>query len=490
MKNAERGYALIMVLIFLGVGALVIVPALKFAFSSDQGKLVHTGILKDQYARDGAVEYGVWQLQYGDATTLLNDPVDCPGSICTYEVALNGITTDLTLRMLTELGTLGVAGAEDNKVRSIVSVKCDEDGSGDYGDDCSSLPKQSGMLARYTVALSQLSPDTSSDLEYLYAEIGSLLDYKTGTVDSPDSSFTEILSVTPENKGSPTNEIWEWDFSSAPISFEQDEVKTFRFEVDIPNRDDRWCIGVFLMLDGSPNEKSDKRDAQVIAGSPPDGCEGGGMLSEKFVDQLVAPPSVTTVFTYIANIENFENNTLTLDSIKDVLPQGGFEWCDPADPPPDHTCDAAMYKIVDDPFDPDVDSFTDTTGFSALADPTETYNADNRWELLWDDGWSMAQAGSAGDTFILRFQAHVTPTESGSYYNELFADVDCSAPNPLITAGATTASEYCSSYSWPTGGTLVPMYDVNSASDRTFGQGNVTVGIGGTTLESWHVEDN
>jgi hypothetical protein len=476
---SEKGFALAMALILLGLGGLIAVPTLQLAFASAKGKQVHTSILKDQYARDGAAEFGVWQLQYGDATQLLNDPDECPDSTCSYPTVLNGISTDVTVRMLTELGSLGVPGAEDNKIRTIVSVECDENGSGNYGDDCLSLPSGlTNMVARYTVELNHISPDTSTDLEYVYGELPIKFDFREGTVDSPDSSFTEILTITPENIGSSQEQILKWDFSSAPVSFEQNEVKTFRFEANIEKSANRYCTGVFLKLEQPPT-------------TPPDGCNGGGILTQKFVDQLVAVPMAITIFTYIANIEVFENNSLKLDSIKDVLPHDGFQWCDPANPPDGFSCDDPMYKIVDDPFNPVVDSFTDTTGFSVLDDPVETF-ADGRWELFWDNGglgWNLAQAGQAGDTFTLRFQAHVTPDQSGSYYNELFAAVNCSAPSNLIQEGVTSQEEYCQSYSWPTGGTLVPMYDVNSAADLTHGQGNVTVGINGAVLESWHVEN-
>lgn len=489
--NGERGFALVLVLILLTLGSLLIAPMLRLTGTTLKAKQINTAILADQYARDGAAEFGMWQLLYGDATILLNDPGQCPDNICTYSVELSGITSNVTLRMRTELGTFNVRGAEDNKVRSTISVECDIDGDG-FDDDCLNLPLGANMEARYSVTLTHVSPDTSSDLMAIYVELPKQFAFQPGTVDSPDSSFAEILSVTPTNIGSSQNQIWKWDVSSSPVSFQQDEAKSFRFLADIDNGQGRYCIGIFLDIeDPSPNEKNDKREAQILEGSsPPDGCNGGGMLTEKFVDQLVTPPNVTTILTYIANIEVFENNSMKLDSVKDVLPQGGFQWCDPANPPSGFTCEAPMYKIADDPFDPQADSFTNTAGYTVLSDPTETL-ADGRWELLWDNGggWNLAQAGQSGDTFLLRFQAHVTPTESGSYYNELFADVDCSAPSQLISEGVTSQAEYCASYSWPTGGTLVPMYDVRSGADRTTGQGNVIVGFGGAYLESWHVDN-
>ena len=127
-----------------------------------------------------------------------------------------------------------------------------------------------------------------------------------------------------------------------------------------------------------------------------------------------------------------------------------------------------------------------------MADPAETYlSADDRWELVWDVGWSLEQAGEAQDNFIMRFQAEITPDLSGSYYNEIFVDVDCSVPSVLSSSpdDVTSQAEYCASYSWPSAGTIVPTYDVGSTTLRSSGRGNITVDWGALdgTLESWHV---
>ena len=153
-----------------------------------------------------------------------------------------------------------------------------------------------------------------------------------------------------------------------------------------------------------------------------------------------------------------------------------------------------MYKLVSDNADPsDPDTFTDTSGFTSLADTTLTYNAvADRWELIWDDGWGMTQAGMSQDTMIMRFQAEFTPIASGSFYNEIFVDVSCSVPSVLKTApnDVSSQADYCASYSWPTGGSLVPTYDVRSETESSNGWGNITVGSRSGRLESWHVENN
>ena len=154
-----------------------------------------------------------------------------------------------------------------------------------------------------------------------------------------------------------------------------------------------------------------------------------------------------------------------------------------------------MYMRTADPFDPATDFFTSTAGFTTISqDPTQTLTS-TRWELFWDDGTDVTQgldkADDPFDTFIMRFQVHATLAASGSYYNEVFIDLDCSVPSPLLTEGVTTASDYCSPYSWPSGGSIVPAYDTQTVGDTTIGQGNMSLGSGAgdSGLESWHVEN-
>ena len=484
----EKGFALILVLVLMAMGAMAVTPALRLASTSLKSKQIHTDLLKDQYARDGAAEYAIWQLHHGGLPSTIQ-----PEENEEYVVVLNGISADVVISMRTELGTSTIPGAEGNRLHISQSVECDEDAAGRWQDDCMTLPQIDDMAARFTISITQIGPDIEP-LEYMYEEFPEKFE---GMINLQNiDNFPEISSVTPENIGwpqnnivSPQNQIWEWDFSSAPVTFVQDEVKTFSFETVIPQDENLYCNGIFLKLQQPPNEKADKREANVNVGNKEDeGCKGGGMSSEKFVDTLVVPPGQTTILTYIANVVNIENNSAQIEEIKDVLPQGGFQWCDPSSPPPTFTCDDPMYKKVADPFDPDVDSFTDTSGFSNLPDPTETLS-NGRWELVWDDGWGMGQAGKVDDTFIIRFMVHTAPTESGSYYNEIFIDNNCFPPNVLVDKNVTTPEEYCASYSWPSGGTLVPMYDVQSNAESTSGQGNVSIGVDVASLQSWNVDD-
>ena len=64
-------------------------------------------------------------------------------------------------------------------IKPWVTVECDDDyrDGPTFTDDCSSLTKQDFMVAKYTVSLEQLSPDTGDRLVAVYAEGDHLCQY-------------------------------------------------------------------------------------------------------------------------------------------------------------------------------------------------------------------------------------------------------------------------------------------------------------------------
>ncbi len=205
-------------------------------------------------------------------------------------------------------------------------------------------------------------------------------------------------------------------------------------------------------------------------------------------------PGQTNIVTYIVNLANGSRNPEKVNELTDVLPQDGFQYCSPSLPPPTGTCDAPMTKATDTPFNPATDSFTDLTGFSVWFEPTLTYDATaDRWTAQWlpSPAPQVGKDGDSDDTLIIRFQTYITPSTSGAYYNEVFIDSSCpNPPNALGNEGIVKA-EYCAMYSWPSGGVLVPTYDVLAETPRFRGYGNVIVDWGGPLptgqLQSWHV---
>ena len=490
MRTGERGYMLVIVLILLAVGSTSIIPVMNLVQTGLTSNRIQTTQLNVQYSGDAGSEFAIWQLLYGDATAQLT----ADGDEVLHTINLNGTETVVVIRLNGASSQLSPGpGAEDNRTRPHATVVCARDGDGVYDDDCLNLPgSTAGMLARYTVYLEQISPDTSVGVTTVYNELPASFDWDPALdpVTSLDGSFPEIESASPVNVGSSQNQVWKWELSS-PIFFTQGQVRQFTFVARISANDGEYCNRVFLKMQSPPNESSGPV-AVVRVGSATEGCPNGGTLATKHVDRLLALPNETTVFTYIISVENLEKNSQHIQGIKDVLPPG-FLYCDgPTQGDPNKTCDPTLWKIADDPFDPGTGSYSSIAGYVALPGPVQTTGPDGRWELAWDGpggaGWSLAQANLPGNTFIMRFQAEFTPTDSGSYYNEVFVDVSCSAPSSLIAEGVTTQEEYCASYSWPTSGVLVPSYDVRSINGGLTSQGNAILQAGdGAQLTSWHI---
>ena len=118
MRSGERGYALILVLILLAVGALLLVPTLSLASTTLKSKQITTDILMEQYARDGGVEYALWELQYGTVTSQLSTE----GEEANYQITLNGVTPDVTIKLAAKPQQGGVTLATDDVIRPTKTV--------------------------------------------------------------------------------------------------------------------------------------------------------------------------------------------------------------------------------------------------------------------------------------------------------------------------------------------------------------------------------
>ena len=487
VRENEEGLITLLILMLLTMGTFFIVPSIGMANTALNGKQIQSGMLTEQYARDGGTEFAVWNLIYGDATTTLTEQ----NPEVEYTVNLNGETSTVTLAWHASLSSLEVPAAEDDRVRPSVTVVCDKDGDG-FDDDCLSLPKNvNGMVARYTIFMEQISPEVAQGVTVAYDELPDGFSYVPFSTFSADSSVTV---VEPSNVGSGQHPILMWDFLTglgSPILFDHGQVKQFSFDVNIDKNEGRYCNATYL----KPNRENSGKTSAIHVGTPSetDGCQGGGVLTTKFIDTPVVVANQLTTVTYVVNVENFDTSTLHMDSIRDILPPGGFTYV------PNST----SYILADAPFDPLVDSFVSTAGHTVLPDSelqTSTLPS-SRQQLVWSaphgglPNWSLAQAGQSGDTLVLRFKAHVTLTGSGTYFNEIFGDVGagCAAPQRLVSAGAFTPGnedqEYCSRYSWPTSGVIVPSFDVRSTSGGLVGQGNISMLVNNSSarLNSWHL---
>ena len=218
MRTNERGYMLVIVLIVLAVGSTTMIPVMNLVQTGLTSNRIQTTQLNIQYSGDAGSEFAIWQLLYGDATGQLT----ADGDEVLHTIDLNGTETVVVIRLNGASSQFSTgSGAEDNRTRVSASVVCAKDGDGVFDDDCLNLPENTaGMLAKYTVSLEQISPDTGVGMTTVYNELPAKFDWDPALnpVDSLDGSFPEIESASPVNIGSSQNQVWKWDLS-APVFF-------------------------------------------------------------------------------------------------------------------------------------------------------------------------------------------------------------------------------------------------------------------------------
>ena len=269
-RDEEDGQLFILVLMLLMLGSLVLTPAIVFSDTALKAKGVQTGLLEEQYTRDAGSEFAMWDLIYGDAAALLNEN----NPEIEASVTLNGITSTITTVWTATESLSSISGTEDDRVRPSNSVVCDKDGDG-FDDDCLSLPKNvDGMVARYTVFLEQISPETENGVTVAYDELPTGFSYIPGSTFSIDDS---ILAFDPTELPTSQNPVLEWDFVTAlggPLMFQHGEVKQFSFDVNINKSEDRYCNAIYI----KPNRELSGKTSPIHVGDPsnPEGCPGGG----------------------------------------------------------------------------------------------------------------------------------------------------------------------------------------------------------------------
>jgi len=97
-RTGEGGQALVLALLALALGTLLVTGFLYYASTSQRATRAVTEQITDLYSADAGVEYGLWQLQYGDLTDTLTiaDPVEV------FTITIIGQTTLITVtRVLT-----------------------------------------------------------------------------------------------------------------------------------------------------------------------------------------------------------------------------------------------------------------------------------------------------------------------------------------------------------------------------------------------------
>ncbi|MFC1992313.1 hypothetical protein ACFLV3_00695 [Chloroflexota bacterium] len=457
MRKGQVGQALILVLILLAVGSLLIIPNLLLSSNAVKNSRIVTREVKALYAADGAQEWMLWQLTYGDlAAQFVED-----GDEAHLECDVCGFPVGVTIIMRALEGGGGINLATDDVIRPMKSVipNAHEHGLQTY---------------TYTIRMEQLSNDNSEGLDAVYDILPvdfDDFDYIAGSselsVDGGPWQSIADPSIAYLGYGGRVRLQWPatYDYATGTGGFDSPirdfavrQVKELRFQMQgTLSNNEVHCNWAVL----KPWDTVSGPQAPISVGSPaiPGVCDAGGLLAvSKTCDPELIQPGVETDITYTISITNQDGFTHQIQEITDYLP-GGFTYIGP------------------------------TTGDITTLEPQldlQNINGVDRWVLLWiDDGIQNKSIGQ-GETKTLTFMARTTKDVSGSYYNELVVIPDVPVPKIFTDIGVTD-EEYYACYSWNTGTALVPFYDGRTDANQVVIDSNIALILGGVAVNSWQV---
>ncbi len=438
MLRRQRGQAFILVLILLAVGGLLITPALNLASTGLQSRMTQHTNLMEYYATDGAQEYSLWLLGDPDfVADLINSP---EGEVGPFYIILNRVNAEYSLSwQAAEDAAPSGAPLTDDRYRITVVVTPDNVPVPDTYKEFT-----------YSITLQYMHPEVVTEpLEQLQVTVPPKFTYMTGSVSG-------LAGQEPSQTGSfNAGYTYTWDFDPA-ISFDYWEEKAMGFEAYATPSEYTYYTEVDVRT-ATPRGATGPT-APIIVGNPPE--TGVPRLAvTKTVDPIIIPPTIPTLLTYTISLENQSSEvTIPVLTIEDFLPVG-FTYL-PIDP--GVVSGSVFTRFGEAPFDP------------------------QKWILFEvDDGiyrhdleWSFTPTGNLyvnpGETLTLSFQVIGIVDSSGTYANEVFI----TAPGALVGA----------EYSWPTGGVIVPQFDIDANSGGTNLRVVTEVTGGSHNIKSWVVE--
>ena len=407
----ERGDALILVLLILGLGALMVVPAHHLTATSLKSSQTATEQVEELFAADAAQEFILWGLLHDDWASQLT----ADGQGTSTSITVNGVSIDVTL-ILRAL----VAGWEESgggtplaTDHAIYPTKSVSPNAHTFGH----------QTYTYTITLDHISSDTTQGLDAVYDILPSGFDEDSSYI--PGSSCLSVGggACDPIPDPSETEEedrvALRWpatgNFSSPIRDFQPGQVKELSFQVADTLADNKvHCNAVFL----KPWNTLNTALAPISVGNPSStACHKGGLVVEKTTDPepIIIQSGVEETITYTISLTNQDNHTHQVEKITDYLPPG-FTYCG------------------------FIDGCSSPSGVTT-ADPTlllETVNGVLRWRLEW--GILQFPNGQEvpvkkAETKTLTFQAKTTQFVSGSYYNEVFVKTDDEMPEAFEDFG-------------------------------------------------------
>ena len=207
--NRQRGQVLVLALIALALGALLIIPTLRYVFTGLVETRVSEKLLLEQYAADAAVEYSLWQLKYNvdNLTGQLNP--DNPSA--NTSITVNGmevpVITETTQSPLGDTWPFPVPSSQSG-IHLTTALVIDPPF---FSDD--------GQIAYFAHRVYMFNSGSSAvHIKSVFQQLDPRLTYLPGSYDGPNADLTETY----------VNDQWELYFDSAePLPKLEEQEATF-----------------------------------------------------------------------------------------------------------------------------------------------------------------------------------------------------------------------------------------------------------------------
>ena len=465
-RKRQAGQAFILVLIILAIGALVVVPTLRLTTTVLKSSQTITQRNKGLYACEAAQQKIMWML-YNDIDGLVSQALTDDGDTISFTIDVCGTTVyaGITMRAVEMEGGVTLVGEHTIMPTKTVSP--------------SAVPNGDPGPYQYTIAMEQVSSNTTNKLEAVYDILPPAFTKQFDNVYQLDSSETSIDGIEWTPIPDPSHQSYaqqvrlRWPASGnfTDLSFKQFEpgdIHYLRFEVKKPVtiNDDVACNWVVLQVGDILTVSGPQ--APLVVGPPedPEGCANDGLFEVwKTSYPEIIPPLQPTTVTYTIHITNMTGSTRKIGNIVDTLPPG-FEY------------------------------ISENTSGSIIVDPADwaydTFNGVERQYIWWQSGpgEQLGASGiglSAGDNATISFRAVALQGISGSYYNEVIVSPDSMpASYSIFTDLGLTLEDVGSMYSWSSGTVIVPAYDSSTGADGENITASLALDPDSVRIISWH----
>ena len=466
MKKRELGQAFIMVLIILAIGALVVIPALRYTQIALKSTQILSKHNRGLYACEAAQELVMWKLYYG---TLVDELGFEPGeNSANFTVDICGTTAYINVVMRAEELGGGVTLATEHTMMPTKTVEpANATSKNDYGP------------FTYTIAIKQVSSNNTNGLDCIYDIMSTEFKGKASQLYVLNSSYISDDEINWTQIDDPDctlhDSLLRWpatgNFDSPFRDFWPGQTKYLKFQLNGPfNHDDVYVCNWVVLQAGDIFTLSGPQ-ASLAVGSPSTGgcADGAGGVFEviKTSNPQIIPPLEATDVTYTIIISNTQGSSQFVTEIVDYLPPG--------------------FTYVGNT----ITELTTPANYEPHPPELVTLNGVDRYKLVWDETQLTDSGGKidAGANATMTFVARAEQGISGNYYNEVIATPkNYPDPGAFDTIPDFPEGGYGQTYSWNTGVVIVPAYDSEANSEGVTVDSNLALEPGHIRIISWHVK--